>query len=127
MVEVLHFLRSELPDVPEINKGYRWSLTAVKVSQAVGGACVAFVSAALAERFGSIRPTASVVCSTDLDSQHYVDFSNKAIVLFETEQQVDACLADRANFPFEAFLARYSPAQGLTRHVGYQFAPPHDA
>jgi len=127
MVEAIYFLRNELPNVPEISKGYRWSLTAIKVSQVVGGACIAFVSAALAERFRSIRPTASVVCSKDLDSQHYFDFSNKAIVLFETEQQVDAYLADRANFPFEALLARYSPTQGLTRHVGHQFAPPHAA
>ena len=126
MVESIYFLRNELSSDPKINKGYRWSLTAVKVSQAVGGACLAFASAVLAERFRSTRLTASVVCSTELDSQHYSDFS-RPIVLFETERQVDACLADRGNFPYAALLARYSPTEGLTRHVGYQFAPPNGA
>jgi hypothetical protein len=127
MVEPIFFLRNELPNEPEINQGYRWSLTSVKVSQTVGGACIAFTSETLAERFRSIRSTASVVCSTALDSHTYFDFSKMPIVLFETEVQVDACIADRGNFPYEALLARYSLTDGLTKHVGYQFSPPFTA
>jgi hypothetical protein len=129
----IYFLRSEIS--PDLGiKGYRWSLRVVKVGQPDGhkdsrgsdvlkeaqpaaGAYLAFASKFLAESFRRNQANVSVVCSDQLDHEHYFDFFRMRLVLFETSAQVDSCLADRGNYPYEKLFARYSVEEGLKRNV----------
>ena len=104
----LFFLRSELPDDP-LSKGFRWSLQLVKVRDAVQGAYVAFCTHDLAERFANGVANIEVVAATDLDGNHFTDFSNKRVVLFKSHVEVKNCLANRADYPYEQHLFTYVP------------------
>lgn len=123
-IDRIYFFRSELGRVAVAESGYRYALSVVKVSETLGGAYLAFASEALAQRFLRWRPKVEIVCSTDLDHDTAFDFSEQPVVLFETEEQVDACAIDARRFPYEALLTRFSPDGKLLRCAAHRYEPP---
>src|SRR5690349_21041948 len=96
----LFFLRRRLPDIP-LSKGYRWSLQVVKINETILGAYVAFRTECLAQRYAENHENVFPVAATELDSSHFTDFENRLLVLFESGVELEQCLTNRADYPYE--------------------------
>lgn len=68
----------------------------------------------MAEAFRRNSVGVSVIRSSALDTNHYYDFSQRPVVLFDSVAEVECCLADQGSYPYEEHLFRYGPSTGLS-------------
>jgi len=107
----LYFLRRELP--VELRHGYRWSLTKVKLQKE--GAYLVFRTRELAGRVIQHFKGHEVVAASELNNEHHYDFSQSLVVLFESESDVEAYLANRGEYRLGKHLHRYSLENGPSK------------